>query len=149
MKWAMKKSMFRMVNHCTACHKTNRPVPTAKNGMSHPETDADGFFQPITVLTDTMTLVNIRPWDLNVDDPYITVRCGKHKAKLTTVDDSYRHYSCPDHGAPVGRLDMAAALKHNDPHALKVCAARQYLYKHMKAKDRKDFARYFAECSIP
>ncbi|MGB9429168.1 MAG: hypothetical protein WCC11_04725 [Gammaproteobacteria bacterium] len=141
---------FRRLNQCGACHQANRPVPTTetKDGSSFPQTDADGFFQPITVLTDSMTLVNDRPWDLNVDDPYITVWCGKQQAKLTTKDDSYRRYSCPHQAVPTGKLDMLAALKHKDKHALQVCAARKYLYGHMEEDGRKAFAPFFAECGI-
>lgn len=149
-QWAMQKMMFRMNGHCSACHQVNRPIRTTatKSGSLILETDGDGFFQPITVLTDTMTEVNVRPWGLNADDPYITVRCGKHKAKLTAKDDSFRRYTCPNHIVPTGKLDMMAALNHMDPHALKVCAARKYLYKHMSADGRNAFSRYFAECSI-
>jgi hypothetical protein len=147
-----KKEMaeFRRLNQCGACHQTNRAVPVtaAKDGLSIPETDADGFYQPITVLTDTMTLVNIRSWDSNADDPYITVWCGRKKAQLTTKDHSYRRYTCPDHGVPTGKLDIVRALRHRDPHALKVCAARKYLYEHMTEDGRKAFAHGFVECSI-
>ncbi|MGH8320225.1 MAG: hypothetical protein ACREUL_20030 [Steroidobacteraceae bacterium] len=141
---------FRRLNQCGACHQRNRPVPVtaSKDGLSFPETDADGFYQPITVLTDTMTLVNIRPWDLNAGDPYITVWCGRKKAQLTTQDHSYRRYTCSDNGVPTGRLDILAAFRHRDSHALKVCAARRYLYQHMAKDARKAFARGFAECSI-
>ncbi|MGH8273437.1 MAG: hypothetical protein ACRES9_04140 [Gammaproteobacteria bacterium] len=156
-KAKQEMAVFRRLNQCSACHRINRPVPTKTlplKFLGHvifvatPETDGDGFFQPITVLTDTMTLVNSRAWDLNAGDPYIMVWCGKDKAKLTTRGDSWRRYLCPDRGVPVGKLDMAAALKHKDPHALKVCVARKYLYQHMNEKGRKDFARFFAECSI-
>lgn len=156
-KAKQEMAVFRRLNQCTACHQINRPVPTKTlpwKFLGHvifvatSETDGDGFYQPITVLTDTMTLVNSRPWDLNAGDPYITVWCGKHRAKLTTKGDSYRRYTCPDRGVPVGKLDMLAALKHKDPHALQVCAARRYLYEHMTENGRKDFARYFEECSI-
>ncbi len=156
-----KKEMaeFRRLNQCSACHMPDRPVPTdttgndlsfptTSSGLSVPETDADGFYQPITVLTDSMTLVNIRPWDLNIDDPYITVWCGKARAGLTTKGNDYRRYLCPGNAVPVGKLDMAAALAHQDPHALAVCASRKYLYEHMTGTDRKDFASGFAECSI-
>lgn len=143
-------AQFRRLNQCGACHQVNRPVPTTatRAGFSLPETDADGFYQPITVLTDTMTLVNIRPWDLNAGDPYITVWCGGKKAQLTTKDHSYRRYTCPNHLVPTGKLAIVSALKHNDPHALKVCAARKYLYEHMTESGRMAFAKGFAECSI-
>jgi hypothetical protein len=147
-----KKEMaeFRRLNQCGACHQANRPVPvTARNdGFSVPETDADGFFQPITVLTDTMTLVNIRPWDSNAGDPYITVWCRSTRAQLTSKDHSYRRYTCRDHGVPTGKLEIVRASRDGDPHALKVCAARKYLYEHMSEDGRKAFAHGFAECSI-
>ena len=141
---------FRRLNQCGACHQINRPVPVTatKDGDYFSETDADGFYQPITVLTDTMTLENSRPWDLNPGDPYITVWCGKKKAQLTTEDHSYRGYACPGHGVPTGKLDIVRALRHRDPHALKVCAARKYLYEHMTEDARKALAHGFAECSI-
>ncbi|MGH8283847.1 MAG: hypothetical protein ACRESE_08390, partial [Gammaproteobacteria bacterium] len=149
-KAKQEMAMFRRLNQCGACHQANRPVPTttASSGLALSETDAHGFFQPITVLTDSMTVVNDRPWDLNADDPYITVWCGNDKAELTTKGDSYRRYTCPGNSAPVGKLDMAAALKHKDRHALKVCAARKYLYQHMDQKGREPFASGFAECGI-
>lgn len=141
---------FRRLNQCGACHQINQPVPDTalSDGFSVPETDADGFFQPITVLTDSMTLVNTRPWDSNAGDPYITVWCGDKKAQLTTKDHSYRRYTCPDHGVPTGKLDIVRAVRHRDRHALKVCAARKYLYEHMTKKGRKAFAQGFTECSI-
>ncbi len=149
-KARQEMDQFRRLNQCGACHQIDRPIPTrARNdGFSVPETDADGFFQPITVLTDTMTLVNIRPWDLNADDPYITVWCGRKRAKLTTKDDTYRRYTCQNHRVPTGKLDIVSALRHRDPHALKVCAARRYLYVHMTKEGRQAFARGFAACSI-
>jgi hypothetical protein len=76
------------------------------------------------------------------------VRCGKTKARLTTRGDSYRRYMCPNRVVPVGTLDMSAALEHKNPHALRVCAARKYLYEHMTAEGRKAFAPAFTECSI-
>ncbi len=149
-KAKQEMAVFRRLNQCGACHQPDRPVPTtaASDGDSTPETDADGFYQPITVLTDTMTLVNDRPWDLNVGDPSITVWCGTHRAKLTTRGDMCRRYTCPNQLVPIGKLDMAAALEHRDPHALNVCAARKYLYEHMTDQGRKAFGRGFRECSI-
>lgn len=149
-KAKQEMAQFRRLNQCGACHQANRPVPTTAtiNGSSFPETDSDSFFQPITVLTDSMTLVNDRPWDLNVGNPYITIWCGHDKAQLITRGDSYQRYTCPNHVTPIGKLDRAAALTHKNPHALKVCAARQYFYQHMTEKGRKAFASDFAECSI-
>lgn len=110
-----------------------------------PMTDADGFFQPITVMTDTMVVRNHRRWDLNADDPYITVKCGDQKTTAITHGDA-RYYVCANGDVPTGTLDMTAALKHKDPHALKVCKARTYLYAHMDAVGKKAFKRFYEEC---
>jgi len=151
---------FRKLNQCSLCHRINQAAPTRVpansifNGLTLPPgtiidlmTDADGFFQPITVLSDTMTIRNARPWDLNADDAFVTVFCGDRITKATVHGD-HRGYSCPDQAVPVGRLDMAAALKHGDAHALGVCASRRYLYAHMDKAGRDAFRRYFRECSI-
>ena len=151
---------FRRLNQCGACHLVDRPAPitaparTWPRGLNtsspppdsvFPLTDADGFYQPITVLTDTMVIRNHRPWDLNADDPFITVLCGGQKTEAITEGDQ-RYYRCADGGVPTGRLDMAAALKHEDPHALRVCAAREYLYEHMDAEGQKVYKNFYAEC---
>lgn len=144
---------FRKLNHCGACHQRNQAagvmVPTDAQRMLRPgaplETDADGFFQPILVMKDSMNVVNIRPWDRNAEDPYITVWCGSREVKAVTHGD-HRGYSCADGRVPVGKLDMVAALKHHDRHAEQVCAAREYLYAHMDATGKKAFRREVAEC---
>ncbi|MDE2092165.1 MAG: hypothetical protein KGJ08_09750, partial [Gammaproteobacteria bacterium] len=148
---------FRRLNQCGACHMANRPAPTqapviARSQGSAPSspplhavlpmTDADGFYQPITVLTDTMVIRNHRPWDLNADDPFITVRCGKQKTRAITHGDR-SYYQCANGAVPTGRLDMVAALKHHDPHARQVCKARQYLYEHMDVEGQKVYKSYY------
>lgn len=150
--------VFRVLNHCGACHQIDQAEDAKVS--AHPsfegmafkpgevnkmETDADGFFQPILVMKDSMGVVNIRPWDRNPDDPYITVWCGSDAVKAVTHGD-HRGYACADGRVPVGKLDMAAALKHHDRHAEEVCAAREYVYKHMDAVGKQAFAREAAEC---
>jgi hypothetical protein len=151
---------FRILNQCALCHVINQPAPTKVpdasifNGLTlapgtivNMMTDADGFFQPITVLTDRMTVRNARPWDLNADDPFITVWCGSQKTTAVANGDQ-RGYTCPDNGVPIGKLDMPAALEHKNKHALQVCDARKYLYAHMQEDGRKAFAASFLECGI-
>lgn len=169
---------FRALNQCGACHQRNRPgrMHLGAGGVTHedsrdhiffahlkkmsfeqvaqhfiheklPMTDDDGFYQPILVMTDRMAVLHDRPWDLNADDPYITVRCGTIKTKAITKGDK-RYYRCADGRVPIGTLDMVAALKHHDPHAMKVCSARAYLYAHMDATGRKAYARDMAECRL-
>lgn len=134
----------------TVVSQTSMSKPATSPGSPRPHavlpmTDADGFFQPITVMTDTMVVRNHRRWDLNADDPYITVKCGDEKTTAITRGDD-RYYACADGSVPTGTLDMVAALGHGDPHALKVCKARTYLYGHMDAVGRKVFRRFYEEC---
>ena len=129
----------------------NQPAPASVRPPSRTPanmlTDSQGFFQPITVLANRMTVRDSRKWDLNADDPFITVWCGNERVRAVTEGDS-RSYRCADGGVPVGELQLAAALKNKDAHALQVCASRRYLYQHMDSKARKAYHTAFAECSI-
>jgi len=144
---------FRRLNHCGECHQINQAVgkmmPTHAQRMVRPgaplETDGDGFFQPILVMKDSMNVVNIRPWDRNPDDPYVTVWCGSQEVKAVTHGD-HRGYSCADGRVPVGNLNIVVVLWYYDRHAEEVCKAREYLYEHMDATGKKAFAREAAEC---
>lgn len=147
-------AQYRRLNQCGACHVVNRPAPTSTEATSSDNprprlllsmTDADGFYQPITVMTDTMVVRNHRPWGLNADDPYITVMCGDQRIAAIT-NDGARYYVCADGKVPTGTLDMASALQHKDPHAFKVCKARNYLYEHMDAEGKKIYKKYYVEC---
>jgi hypothetical protein len=86
--------------------------------------------------------------DLNADDPYVTVWCGNEPVHAT-VSGAARWYVCPGGQAPLGKLDLAAALRARDPHALQLCASRSYLYRHMDERAREAFAQAFQECGIP
>ena len=84
---------------------------------------------------------------MNADDSFITVWCGTERARAIT-DGDRRSYKCPDGAVPVGELQLAAALRDKDTHALQVCASRRYLYRHMDSKAREAYRTAFAECSI-
>lgn len=134
----------------TVVNQSSMGTPAASPGSPRPHavlpmTDADGFFQPITVMTDSMVVRNHRRWDLNADDPFITVRCGDEKTTAVTQGDA-RYYVCANGDVPTGTLDMLAALKHRDPHALKVCKARTYLYDHMDAVGKRVYRKFYQEC---
>ncbi|MBY0495330.1 MAG: MBL fold metallo-hydrolase [Cyanobacteria bacterium] len=146
-----ESEFFRRLNQCGACHQPNQPAPWMAGarvpGRSNLLTDTHGFFQPSTVLESTMAVRAHRPWDLNVDDPFVTVSCGSTRVTATT-DGNRRFYRCPNGEQPIGTLDVVAALAKGDAHARQVCEARKYLFDHMDEKAREPYAPFFAECSI-
>ncbi|MFL5815706.1 MAG: hypothetical protein ACJ763_19205 [Bdellovibrionia bacterium] len=140
------RNQFRQSNHCGACHQQNAPAPVSTAAPFRYMSDVQGFFQPIAVLQDTMTVRNHRAADLNANDRFITVYCGNQPTRAKWNDWAI-WYECPQGQVPVGKLDMASALQAKDPHAIQVCEARAYLYRHMDEKARAAFAPAFAECS--
>ncbi len=143
--------LFRRLNQCGACHQVNRPAPT-NVGPPFPApanflTDSHGFFQPVTVLETRMIVRDSRKWDLNADDPFIAVWCGTRQTRAIT-DGDRRYYKCPDGAVPIGELQLSAALKSKDAHALQVCESRRYLYQHMDQKARDVYRSAFVECSM-
>lgn len=54
-----------------------------------------------------------------------------------------------DRGVPTGILGMVAALRHEGPHALKVCKARTYPNRHMDALGKKVYKRFCEACRDP
>jgi hypothetical protein len=140
--------MFRRLNQCGACHQLNAPAPlTASQPFPRWISDSHGFFQPITILEDSMIVRSHRNWDLNADDPFLTVWCGAQQAQAITDGDS-RGYKCQDDQVPIGKLQITSALEKKDSHALQVCESRNYLYKHMDEMARDAYRRFFQECSI-
>lgn len=140
------RNQFRQLNHCGACHLQNAPAPVSFASPFRYMSDAEGFFQPISVLQTEMTVRNHRPADLNSNDRFITVYCGTQPIRAKWNEWAI-WYECPQGQVPVGKLNMAAALQARDPHALQVCQSRAYLFKHMDEKARAAFAPAFAECS--
>jgi len=86
--------MFRRLNQCGACHQPNAPAPLTRQTLPSFVSDSHGFFQPMTVLDDSMVIRSHRKWDLNADDPFVTVWCGSQQVEATTTGDS-RGYQCP------------------------------------------------------
>ena len=138
---------FRQLNQCAACHQADAPAPTTTAPPFRFESDSRGFFQPMTVLQNSMTVRDHRQWDLNADDPFVTVWCGDQQT-YAVVDGDTRKYECPGEIAPIGKLDIIAALKEHDPHAEQVCSSRNYLYLHMDIQARTAFKPMFEDCNI-
>jgi hypothetical protein len=137
---------FLRHNRCTNCH-----MPDVSRAKTSPflryESDSRGFFQPLTVLEDRISVRDHRAWDLNADDPFVTVWCGDKKTAALT-DGEKRGYKCENSVSPEGTLDTSAALDAGNAHALDLCAARKYLYDHMDEKARSAFSVSFQACGL-
>lgn len=142
------RNQFRELNHCGKCHQENAPIPSTTLGDFRYESDSRGFFQPLTVLSDEVTVRNHRPRDLNADDPFVTVYCENQPVKALTNASGARWYECAKNIAPVGKLDIVAALKAKDTHAQALCQARRYFFEHMDDSARAAFGAAFRECQI-
>lgn len=134
-------------NNCGACHAHERPLVTSGDGVHRP-TDSAGFFVPLSVLAPAVPLERHRPWDMNVDDPFLSLTCPSGGTPRLVTRVPLRHYACPTFEVPMGALDVDRALAAGDERTLAMCESRRYLYKHMDDDARALFAGAFAECGI-
>jgi hypothetical protein len=134
-------------NHCSLCHIPNRwrQSVSVEDGLPQRSTDANGFYTPLAVLSDSVPLSSNRVWDLNADDPYVRVTCSGAPAGLIETPDS-RQFKCPKGRLAVGSRDIQRGLANRDSYTIQVCKARQYLFEHMTEQARHAFAAAFAVC---
>jgi len=137
------------LNDCAHCHVANHRREVSVDAAPFPrrETDASGFYVPLSVLHSEVALAATRPRDLNADDPWVDVRCGKEPARLIR-DDDWIWCRCADGSVPVGRRDVRGALAAGDGYTARVCRSRRYLHEHMDRAARQAFAASFRECGI-
>jgi len=140
---------LQSLNHCAECHVANHRRAASIDGAPLPrrETDASGFYVPLSVLHREVAVAATRPLDLNASDPYVDVRCGVDPARLVR-DGDWIWYRCADGSVPIGRRDVRAALAAGDDYTAAVCRSRRYLYDHMDPAAREAFAVSFQECGI-
>jgi hypothetical protein len=138
---------FQKLNHCGGCHTPNiEPNPSA-NPRDDYESDSRGFFQIMTALEDRIIVRDHRGWDLNADNPNVTVRCGDKVVRATTREN-FRGYECNKGVSAVGELDIKKGLAAHDRHTLKLCQSRKYLFDHMDDLARNAFTKQFEDCDI-
>ena len=137
------------LNDCAACHQANQRQKTwdADLGAGARPTDASGFYLPLAVLSERTPVPQHRARDLNVDDPFVTVRCGERPARVGRVE-GVEKYECADGSLPTGFRDIRAGLRAGDAYTRAVCAARAYLFARMAAEDRRPFAGEFGDCGL-
>lgn len=138
---------YRRNNECARCHFPDKPETHDSDDLVHRGTDDDGFYVPLSVLSDEGVLERHRPRDGNLDDRFTTLRCASGPVRVVERDGN-RRPRCDDGSAVLGRFDTAAALAVGDPHAKAVCASRRALHAHMDANARALFADAFRVCGM-
>jgi hypothetical protein len=139
------------LNDCAQCHRHEKPESTLldEGGVPHRATDASGLFVPTAVLSSRAPIETARPWDQNLDDPFIRFRCPSgepRRVERGSGAEAARFLRCPGGAVPIGELDVRAALAAGDTHATAVCASRRYLFEHLDGMGRTAFAEALAEC---
>lgn len=137
-----------LANHdCARCHRARQPTESHLDARGEPArpTDAHGFYALRAVLSDEGLVCRARPRDLNVDDPFVTARCGDSEADVVRAD-GVPQYDCPGDRVPVGRRAMARGVEDGDAYTLRVCASRRALAARMDAATRARFAAVLDVC---
>jgi hypothetical protein len=135
---------------CAGCHATNK-LPKrlrAEGGLPNRGTDGNGFYQILAVLSDEAPLELYRPRDLNVDDPFVRIRCGDGAPpEVGRRPNGETRVTCLDGSVPVGRLDLLGALSAGDERAKGVCRARVMLAAHLDEAGQRVFGSALRECA--
>lgn len=134
-------------NNCGACHAHERPLVTSGDTVHRP-TDSAGFFVPLSVLAPAVPLERHRPWDMNVDDPFLSLSCPSGGAPRLVTRGPARQFTCATFEVPMGSLDVPRALAAGDKRTEEMCESRRYLYEHMDSDARALFAPAFAACGV-
>lgn len=140
---------LRGLNDCRGCHLPRR-APRARTGdpgVVSRGSDGSGFFHVSTVLSDRAPLETYRPRNANAGDPFVHFVCGPHEDPADIDRGDLAAVRCREGWVPIGVLDLAAALAARDPHALKLCASRWYLYRHLDETGKRRFADAARECA--
>ncbi len=134
----------RATNECASCHTYARPANARpkEHGVVNRATDDSGLFQIQAVLENRLPLESYFPRDPNLENPLVTVYCGK-------MPQQQKSEVCADGSVPTGELDLKAALGQMNPRAVGVCAARRYLYEHLDDAGRRAFSASFVTCGTP
>lgn len=135
---------LRAKNECAGCHPLDRAAneTQGEHGLVNRGTDASGFFSPLAVMRDTVAVERYGAHDLNVPDPFVTVRCGASAADV--ADDGKPR--CGDRVVPTAELDVRAGQEAEDPRVLAVCGSRRFLFDHLDAHGQRVFAADMAAC---
>lgn len=134
-------------NACATCHVHDKP-PVLVGDAVHRPTDASGFYVPLSVLADAVPLERHRPWETNVNDPFLALTCADGHAPRLLKQDGVRMFSCGTPEIPMGRLDVTRAVAARDERALDVCRSRRALHERMDAEARALFAEAFRVCGL-
>ncbi len=142
-------SRLRETADCASCHAAGRPDAdrTFELGAVHRGTDAAGFFQVKSVLSDHAPVEAYSPIERNLSDPAIEFRCGEDPAAIG--DSPYgKTVGCTDGTVPIGYLDVRAGLARGDERVRGLCRSRGYLFLHLDDAARQAFREAFTVCGI-
>lgn len=139
---------LRALNDCASCHQHDkREAVAAASDLPRRAADATGFYVPSAVLRDRAPLEGSRPWDPNLEDPYMRFHCASGEPLRRERLGRYRYLECPGGEPPQAELDMTAALAAGDEHALSVCRSRLFLARSLDDSAHRLYAREIDECS--
>ena len=136
------------LNHCENCHYPNRYEAVWKESshLPHRNTDASGFYTPLSVLSDQAPLPETRARDLNMEDPFIDFTCVDGNEPIIRNKISFHPMYCQDGMAVLAVRNIKEGIRSEDSYTSKICDSRYYLYRHMDLSAKKIFSAYIAEC---
>lgn len=133
---------------CDGCHVESRAQArwVDELGPVWRGTDASGFFAPQSALQDAIPLEGYGAFDLNVDDPAVTVDCGDRLPQPIEVRHGVLRWRCADGRVPQGRIDWAELRRNDAARALAICQWRAWLWARLDSPGRAAFAASMAPC---
>jgi len=132
---------LRPLDACPACHHDAAEVRLDREASSNRTrlSDTAGWFTPLAVLSQEALLedVDAMPQRLR---PMVSLRCADGSEPVRD--------RCASGAPALARYALARAVSRRDPHALRVCQSRRYLFDRSDGTVREAFRGAFAECGI-
>lgn len=133
---------------CDGCHREDRPDAQTidEHGAVWRGTDVNGFFAPAASLRDRLPLEGYGAFDLNVDDPAITVACATGHAERVERNHGAVRWTCADRSVPIGRFDWGRAVEDDPARVESLCRWRRWLEQRLDPAAKPAFAAALAPC---
>lgn len=133
------------LNDCVGCHARGKPEAESVSPsiVVRRASDADGFFQVMSVFRNEAPIEVYRPRDRNREDPFVRVVCAGNAAVMPSAHGAAL---CADGKVPRARYDLTAARASGDPRTERICRARRYLFDHMAPESQLAVREALDEC---